>query len=299
MREYNVHEVLSILQKYYITDSQQMVTRWIREGKINGIRSENKKEGYRIYEEDLFDFIEEQRPGLPSIFEVYEEYIKNLNPNQNGLNEHPVDKEQKGFIEAEEKEEKSEVSQLKEQLEKLENTILDLHEEKQVMEMNLIIEIMDQNKFLIEDNKTLNELFEILDEENKQLKDEATIIITSSKDTNGKDRKRSINDSGKEKNISPVTFDEFVQLSSEVINNLEYDEEDIEKHLGLVYKQIYDEEGLVKGELMLKDGEVNCPYTDKIYKQQKRLVKNAITYYFENLIQSDNPKQFEITMAND
>ncbi|PEO46718.1 hypothetical protein CN563_13170 [Bacillus sp. AFS026049] len=298
MREYNVHEVLSILQKYYITDSQQMVTRWIRAGKINGIRSENKKEGYRIYEEDLFDFIEEQRPGLPSIFEVYEEYIKNLNPNNNELNEHPVDKEQKGFIDTEEKDEKSKVIHLKEQLEKLENTIMDLQEEKQVMEIKLN-EIMDQNKFLIEDNKTFSELFEILDEENKQLKDEATIIITSSKDTNGKYRKRSINDSGKEKNISPVTFDEFVQLSSEVLNNLEYDEEDIEKHLDLVYKQLFDCEGLVKGELMLQDGEVKCPYTDKIYKQQKRLVKNAITYYFENLIQSGNQKQLEITMAND
>lgn len=298
MREYNVHEVLSILQKFYITDSQQMVTRWIRSGKIYGIRSENKKEGYRIYEDDLFDFIEEQRPGLPSIFEVYEEYIKKLNPNYIELTEQPIDKEQKGFIDTEENNEATEVNHLKEQLEKLENTIMDLQEEKHVMEMKLN-EIMNQNKFLIEDNKMFSELFEILDEENKQLKDEATIIITSFKDTNGKDRKRSINDSGKEKTISPVTFDEFVQLSGDVINNLEYDEEDIEKHLELIYKQIYDEEGLVKRELMLVGGEVKCPYTDKIYKQQKRLVKNAITYYLEELIQSDNPKQLEIPLAND
>ncbi|USK75895.1 helix-turn-helix domain-containing protein [Peribacillus frigoritolerans] len=285
MREYNVHEVLSILQKYYITDSQQMVTRWIREGKINGVRSKNKKEGYRILEEDLFDFIEEQRPGLPSIFEVYEEYIKNLNPNNNELNEHPVDKEEKGYIDTEEKNETG-VSHLKEKLKKLESTITDVHKEKQVMEMQLI-EIMDQNKFLIEDNKTFSELLEILDEENKQLK-ESSIKITSSKDTNDMHRKRSL-----------VTFDDFVQLSSEVINNLEYDEKEIEKHLDLIYKQIYDEDGLVKGELMLNGGEVKCPYTDKIYKQQKRLVKHAITYYFENLIQTDNPKQFEISMAND
>ncbi|PAL14825.1 helix-turn-helix domain-containing protein [Peribacillus simplex] len=298
MREYNVHEVLSILQKFYITDSQQMVTRWIREGKIYGIRSENKKEGYRIYEDDLFDFIEEQRPGLPSIFEVYEEYIKKLNPNYIELTEQPIDKEQKGFIDTEENNEATEFNHLKEQLEKLENTIMDLQEEKHVMEMKLN-EIMKQNKFLIEDNKMFSELFEILDEENKQLKDEATIIITSFKDTNGKDRKRSINDSGKEKTISPVTFDEFIQLSGDVINNLEYDEEDIEKHLELIYKQIYDEEGLVKRELMLVGGEVKCPYTDKIYKQQKRLVKNAITYYLEELIQSDNPKQLEIPLAND
>jgi hypothetical protein len=46
VREYNVHEVFAILDSYYITHSPAMVTKWIREGKIKGVRSDNRKEGY-------------------------------------------------------------------------------------------------------------------------------------------------------------------------------------------------------------------------------------------------------------
>jgi hypothetical protein len=40
MNIYNVHQTLNILQQYYITDSIQIVTRWIHEGKI---RAESQK----------------------------------------------------------------------------------------------------------------------------------------------------------------------------------------------------------------------------------------------------------------
>jgi hypothetical protein len=78
LKEYNVHEVLAILREYYITNSQQMVTRWIRQGKLNGVRSANRKDGYLVSEEDLFEFIEEQCPGLPHVMNFYKDYIENL-----------------------------------------------------------------------------------------------------------------------------------------------------------------------------------------------------------------------------
>jgi hypothetical protein len=46
MEVYNVHQALKILQQYYITDSIQMVTRWIREGKIKAnVRQTEEKVG--------------------------------------------------------------------------------------------------------------------------------------------------------------------------------------------------------------------------------------------------------------
>ncbi|HDR4562014.1 hypothetical protein FO499_12880 [Bacillus anthracis] len=70
-RMLNVDEALCILQNYFITDSRQMVVRWIREGKIVGERTENRKEGYRISEENLNEFIESMRPGLQTFVQNY------------------------------------------------------------------------------------------------------------------------------------------------------------------------------------------------------------------------------------
>nr|WP_290913203.1 hypothetical protein [Anoxybacillus sp.] len=60
MEVYHVHQALKILQLYYITDSIQMVTRWICEEKIRAERSENRKEGWRIHDDDLLEFIEKK-----------------------------------------------------------------------------------------------------------------------------------------------------------------------------------------------------------------------------------------------
>jgi hypothetical protein len=56
-RVYNIHEALRYLMEYDITHSGQVLTRWLREGKIRGERSANLKEGWRIQEEDIIDFI--------------------------------------------------------------------------------------------------------------------------------------------------------------------------------------------------------------------------------------------------
>jgi hypothetical protein len=78
MQTYDVYAAFEILKQYYITDSKQMVARWLREGRIKGFRTENRKEGWTIYEEDLYDFIDRERPGLRTLFlelkEIRKEY---------------------------------------------------------------------------------------------------------------------------------------------------------------------------------------------------------------------------------
>jgi hypothetical protein len=53
-----VEEAFHILQREGITHSIQMVRRWLRDGKIMGIRTPNRKEGWHIPKHELDVFIE-------------------------------------------------------------------------------------------------------------------------------------------------------------------------------------------------------------------------------------------------
>ncbi len=53
-----VKEALCVLDDHYITSSEQMIRRWLRQGKLKGIRSQNRKDGWRICEKELYRFME-------------------------------------------------------------------------------------------------------------------------------------------------------------------------------------------------------------------------------------------------
>ena len=55
-------QVFEALQQHGITESRQMVNRWLREGRIKGERSANRKEGWRVSEEELNKFLDELIP---------------------------------------------------------------------------------------------------------------------------------------------------------------------------------------------------------------------------------------------
>ncbi|MBU8880102.1 helix-turn-helix domain-containing protein [Bacillus sp. FJAT-29790] len=289
MREYNVHEVFAILRKYYITDCQQMVTRWIRDGKIHGTRSANRKDGYRVLEEDLFDFIEEERPGLPAIIETYEEYIKNLNIGEQKEKNNPPN----GNNDEEKRGQKLDgvnekvIDQLQQRIIYLENSLLELQEEKQIIEMDMIEEMELNNsrkekcETLQEENKTIIELYEIIDEENKQLK-EKLLLFENSKETDIDSKLKTENANNKPNH--PVTFEDYKNISNDTILKLDPSIKNsvTEDHLRTIYDQIFHE-GFLRQEFVADDGKVRCPFTQKMYKQQKRLINNATKQYFESL----------------
>lgn len=296
MREYNVHEVLAILQKYYITDSQQMVARWIREGKIQGIRSDNRKEGYRVSEDELFEFIEEQRPGLPSIMQVYESYVKQLKPECQDDNLIEMQENLNKNLQSIENENNG----LREQVVSLENDLNDLQQENQILEMRLneTLELnnglKEENNVLLDEIETLSELFKITDDENKKLKDLSSIKIDMDMKSNDQTKKR-----------YPVkkelTFEEFKDLSEETISSIEHnlEQSEIDRQLRVIYEQIF-ENGTIKSNLITDNGSITCPYTEKVYKQQKRLINNAVLHYFEKYSGSKSyQEELEITVAND
>ena len=289
MREYNIHEVLAILQRYYITDSPQMVSRWIRDGKIHGVRSENRKEGYRVSEEDLFEFIEEQRPGLPSIMNVYDEYVKNLNldkgETQDNIEDHKED------------EKKNEIFELRNRVQELEDQLNDMEQEKQIVEMNVITKMEENSKLIKENNdlkgevELLTQLYEIIDEENRQFKQAAA---KPKKGENKKERKKAA------ENDQTITMEGFKSIGNQSIKKFEqkFDEATFETHLSSIYKEIFND-GLIKPHLLDADNNITCPFTQKKYKQKKRFIDNAIEYYFDNMDeQIHDHEQLELNMAN-
>lgn len=75
-----VEEAFYILQQEGITHSIQMVRRWLREGKINGICTPNRKEGWHIPKHELAVFIESRdtHVGLKQTINHLTEEIKRL-----------------------------------------------------------------------------------------------------------------------------------------------------------------------------------------------------------------------------
>ncbi len=273
-----------------------MVARWIREGKIQGIRSENRKEGYRVSEDELFEFIEEQRPGLPSIMQIYESYVKQLKPEfqeENITETQEILNKNLQLIETEN-------VGLRERVLSLENALNDLQQEKQILEMELIetLELYnglkEENNVLLDDIETLSELFKIIDDENKKLKDlsskKADIEIKGDHET------KKGNTVKKE-----LSFEEFKELSEETVSSIEHNLEKgiIEKHLWSVYERIF-KNGKIKSNLITENGSITCPFTEKVYKQQKRLINNAVLHYFEKHSGlKPYQEELEITVAND
>lgn len=72
----NVKEATQILSEEAITNSEQIVRRWIREGKLKATRTENRKNGYCIFADDLTEFISKRKPEKKWQRFADEEYMK-------------------------------------------------------------------------------------------------------------------------------------------------------------------------------------------------------------------------------
>ncbi|MCB5895958.1 MULTISPECIES: DNA-binding protein [Bacillus cereus group] len=74
----NVQEAMEILEENYIKVSYKTFTDWLRKLEIAAVPSENRKEGWSIREEDLFEFIDKKRPGLRQILQEYHHLIQDV-----------------------------------------------------------------------------------------------------------------------------------------------------------------------------------------------------------------------------
>ncbi|HDR7509368.1 TPA: helix-turn-helix domain-containing protein [Bacillus toyonensis] len=74
----NVQEAMKILEENYIKVSYKTFTDWLRKLEIAAVPSDNRKEGWSIREEDLFEFIDKKRPGLRQILQEYHHLIQDI-----------------------------------------------------------------------------------------------------------------------------------------------------------------------------------------------------------------------------
>ena len=284
MEVYNVHQALKILQQYYITDSIQMVTRWIRQGKIRAERSENRKEGWRIHHDDLFEFIEEQRPGLPEIMSVYEWYVENaFSPMVNGNSEKGAafDSERVKYMDIDSKEL---IEQLLEEKKQLENQLISMQDEMNLV-YEKVAELTTKVQKLKEENAFLIELYEQIDEMYQELKK--------------KNQQESGNGTPKtmERKLKKVmSAEDFKTIVKEVINEYEGETIDLMQQEGKLTAEIYplffNEDGKLKNEI-INEEEYNCPLTGKKYKNLKSMLKNAIRTKLEKSIHQNVDNKVE------
>lgn len=62
MKTYTVTQAFKLLKNYKITTQEESVRRWLREGTIQGIPPQSRKEGWAIPEDNLFSFIQSRMP---------------------------------------------------------------------------------------------------------------------------------------------------------------------------------------------------------------------------------------------
>lgn len=62
MKHYNVNEAFELLKTNKITTQKESVRRWLRQGVIQGIEPNSRKEGWLIREDDLQSFIQSRLP---------------------------------------------------------------------------------------------------------------------------------------------------------------------------------------------------------------------------------------------
>jgi hypothetical protein len=287
MEVYNVHQALKILKEYYITDSIQMVTRWIREGKIRAERSANRKEGWRIHHDDLFEFIEEHRPALPEIMGVYEWYVENsfsMLASDHREKHNKLDSEE---VKGDSTHSEELMKQLMEEKNQLENQLINMQEElnlvyEQITELTVKIQkLEEENAFLIEAYEQMDDMYQELKQKNQQENSNETPKTMERKLKKG----MSVED-------FKTIFEEVIKgYKSEAINFIQQENELINE----IYTLFFNEDGELKNEVIYDDEEYRCPLTKKKYKNLRSMLKNAIRTKLEQVL---NPVD-EAVLAND
>ncbi|PLS17623.1 DNA-binding protein [Bacillus sp. M6-12] len=289
MNFYNVHQALNILQNYYITDSIQMVTRWIREGKIRAERSENRKDGWRIHHEDLFEFIEEQRPGMPEIMAVHDWYVKNAFRIDSDI---PIEKEVEMTTEEVRSKDLPQEKVNEWELEKLqlENQIINLS--NQLLHANQrIYDLTNELEIVREDYCFLEELYEQVEEMRKELAGQNALMnqqVTSS--NNNAIIKSKPNRESSNKTLS---YKDFTSLFSDVSKEFSSKVGDYGKKNDVFIKDIYSvffsETECLEDNIVEMD-EYRCPITDKPYRNLKSMLKNAIRVKLKEVVVNEDDK---------
>lgn len=281
-RYYNVHEVLNILRKHYVTYSLQMVTRFIRDGKLKAERSEYRKEGYRIKESDLYDFIDHHHEGLVPIMAFYEDAVDRLEV------EYPRKKAPERIANEEI------VDDIKDKADEPNEPVVTsvAKEEKQeVKKEEINEEIKEEIKELIKVNSNLDErigrLIDIL--LNKYEQPETPTVENTQKEKKGTIKRRG--EQHKKKSI-----DQFIKHIKKKISEQDRNDENLMKAVYAIY---FDEKGKMHKSVYPEPEVFICPKTMHKVTEGKfiELLERAVPEIIKD-IKENQQKENEIS-SND
>ncbi|MCQ6268838.1 hypothetical protein M1K46_25090 [Fictibacillus sp. WQ 8-8] len=304
-RFFNVHEALKILSEHRITDSIQMVTRYIREGRIKAETIQNRKDGYRIHEDDLYDFIKEIDPEIVWIMDAYKnDYIPSLlTPGQRRY-VHKAEKRDEQ-INTEETLSNPNIVDIDERLNKIEEELCNItkafENEDTAIDERKITDIID--KKIVDVKKRTSELeekhlslLEIIQENKGQLnaimeglqkRDHQQLKIARPKKSEQKG----------EKGEFPYTLIEFKEQIKELAaeHNWGYDEKNDSQFIDEYYHALY-KDGKINPDQRNGEGQIKCPFTLEKHKYLRTLLKTAIPAYLKSKRGSQPLRDLMMTM---
>ncbi|HDR4577985.1 TPA: helix-turn-helix domain-containing protein [Bacillus cereus] len=274
-RWYNVNEALEILKSYDITSSRQMITRWLREGKIVGEVSVNRREGWRIHEKDLEDFIERMKPGLRKLFFRNEELQSELHDLREKVS--TLEQKEKVFPIA------NNVHISEDCREQLQLS----HKQSELL-LEHVGSLIKENQKLQEKNEALQKEKYILIEDKMRLIDEnKELSLQKQKDKKIDGDKENVNNNMSQKNhientkVEKVTFDVFQEVLDKYLKE-EITQQQEQVLYNYLLKQIFEEDGKLKESLRGTESKYYCHSGNKPYDTWKPFVKAQVKHLVEN-----------------
>lgn len=239
---YNVHQALKILNKHYVTDSQQVLTRFIREGRLTATK---QSYGYIIKKEDLLYFINHYHNGIVEIMEVYDQYLEEL--------EYPLSVSEKKKVKKVDKVEHED---------KLTTSFWD---EK----LNMLFLKMDE---LISSIQTLTTSSET-DRVNTSVQENQQ---NSSSNQNTAEQTIQKKESSQYKKSKKKPYDEFLKNLKSTLKNIEHYRS--EQEIKDVYSIYYDENSLIKEGIYDETKDIFvCPKTQMSNSNMISLLKDSVS----------------------
>ncbi|MDN4525503.1 hypothetical protein [Fictibacillus fluitans] len=264
----NVHEAFKVLKKHYITDNFQLVSGYIRDGRLKGERA-TRKDGWKIKEDDLYDFIDEEKPGIVEMVYVFERYADTvLAPtSENYLRK-------KGSLLAisdENKEDNSPPSLISNDTGQYEIPLESKNETGAENPENNTVEILNVFKTLLD--KKFDELQKQV---SYMLKKEIKDLSVKIKDNHP----------------TPMSYDEVLDYLKKENKLTQEDAEQYQEELRAVYHVYYDSEELVKDGIY-KDGKYHCSITENNSTKIHLLIKKTFDDLFDKAKNKELPINIE------
>ncbi|MGM9986445.1 MAG: hypothetical protein ACI35O_04365 [Bacillaceae bacterium] len=296
----NTHEALKILNEHYITDSLQMVVRWIGEGRILAERSDYRKGGWRIKADDLYDFIEAVHPGLVLKNEKYNECmgikpIPSLEKQIVNVAAVGYQSNQKSDVTREDSTEEqirlheAKLNHLGKQIQNINDSLQSLHDSDKIMKK--IEETVE---------KQLTHKLEQVSEQIQQVKNLLNGELPGASKTSTAEAKKLSNDKlplnkGQESDSSPddKINKKIQKLKEKTFNRKDFhgtvkgkisDEEFIlhEGDINRYYDTLFTEENKINHDYITKDGTVKAPFNlGYVHSYVVALVKESIKDYIQ------------------